>query len=191
MKLEQRRLCRVPLAMAATPAELDTFLAKPLRPLRGLLDPQRLEQVGDDRYTYLSRPYGVAGWTLQPRVLLRACNGEGELLIEQLESRVEGLGAWQERLRFGLEARLRSRPAANAEREGMAVREGMAELEAEALVWAELPAAAVAVAGPVLTLGLQQLLDRLERRCQRGLRRRAEAWLEKQQPPSAPKVSHW
>jgi hypothetical protein len=181
MKLEQRRLCRVPLATTATRAELDTFLAKPLRPLRGLLDPQRLVQVGEDRYSYLSRPYGVAGWTLQPRVLLRACRGEGELLIEQLESRVEGLGAWQERLRFGLEARLR--PGAESE-------QGGAVLEAEARVWAELPAAAVAVAGPVLTLGLQQLLDRLERRCQRGLRRRAEAWLEKQQPPSAPKVSH-
>jgi hypothetical protein len=50
-------------------------------------------------------------------------------------------------------------------------------LEAEARVWAELPAAAVA--GPVLKLGLQQLLDRLERRCQRGLRSRAEAWLER------------
>jgi hypothetical protein len=35
------------------------------------------------------------------------------------------------------------------------------------------------VAGPVLKLGLQQLLDRLERRCQRGLRSRAEAWLER------------
>ncbi len=46
-------------------------------------------------------------------------------------------------------------------------------------MWAELPAAAVAVAGPVLQLALQQLLDRLERRCQRGLRRRAEAWLQK------------
>jgi hypothetical protein len=29
----------------------------------------------------------------------------------------------------------------------------------------------------VLNLALQQLLDRLERRCHKGLRRRAEAWL--------------
>ena len=44
-------------------------------------------------------------------------------------------------------------------------------------MWAELPAAAVLVAGPALNAGLQQLLDRLERRCHNGLRRRAEGWL--------------
>jgi hypothetical protein len=128
-----------------------------------------LQESGADRFTYLSRPYGVAGWTLQPRVLLRAVWDGEVLLIEQLESRVAGLGPWQERLQFGLEARLRPVDLGAA----------VAALEAEARVWAELPAAAAAVAGPVLQLGLQQLLDRLERRCQRGLRRRAEAWLAK------------
>jgi hypothetical protein len=108
----------------------------------------------------------VAGWTLQPQVLLRAAFHDGELLIEQLESRVAGLGAWQERLSFGLEARLRATDLPVA-------------LVAQARVWAELPPVALAVAGPVLNIGLQQLLDRLERRCQRGLRGRAEAWLER------------
>ena len=46
-------------------------------------------------------------------------------------------------------------------RPGEIAERGSAVLEAEALVWAELPAAAVAVAGPVLKIGLQQLLDRL------------------------------
>lgn len=174
MRLEQRRFTPIPLTPAATPEQLHLFLAKPLRPLRGLLDPSRLQRAdpdpAGDTYRYTSRPYGVAGWTLQPRVLLRARYAAGELLIEQLESRVQGLGAWQERLSFGLEARIRP---------GDAPESGSAVLEAEARVWAELPAAAVAVAGPVLTLSLQQLLDRLERRCQRGLRGRAEAWLER------------
>jgi len=172
MRLEQRRFTPIPLTPAATPEQLHLFLANPLRPLRGLLDPSRLQRAdpGGDTYRYTSRPYGVAGWTLQPRVLLRARYAEGELLIEQLESRVQGLGAWQERLSFGLEARIR--PGEDPEW-------GSAMLEAEARVWAELPSAAVAVAGPVLKLGLQQLLDRLERRCQRGLRSRAEAWLER------------
>jgi hypothetical protein len=172
MRLEQCRFTPIPLTPAATPEQLQLFLAKPLRPLRGLLDPSRLQRPdpGGDTYRYTSRPYGVAGWTLQPRVLLRARYVEGELLIEQLESRVQGLGAWQERLSFGLEARIRP---------GDAPERGSAVLEAEARVWAELPAAAVAVAGPVLNIGLQQLLDRLERRCQRGLRGRAEAWLER------------
>jgi hypothetical protein len=171
MKLEKRRICQVRFNPEPNAVVLEAFLAKPLRPLRGLLDPKRLQRAGNDTYTYTSRPYGVVGWTLQPRVLLRAGFREGELLIEQLESRVDGLGAWQEQLSFGLEARLRTSPAAADGAQQPAL------LEAEALVWAELPAAAVAVAGPVLHIGLQQLLDRLERRCQRGLHRRAEAWL--------------
>lgn len=171
MRLEQRRLSRVALDPPASPERLASFLSRPIRPLRGLLHPDRLHQAGPHRYDYVSRPYGVAGWTLQPHVRLEARWQEGVLHLRQLESRVEGLGEWQERLQFGLEAWLRPR----ALEPGAA--ESGAELEAEALVWAELPAAAAVVAGPVLSLGLQQLLDRLERRCHHGLRRRAEAWL--------------
>ncbi len=173
MKLEQHSICQVQFSPAPTAAVLEAFLAKPLRPLRGLLDPKRLQRGGDNTYTYTSRPYGVAGWTLQPRVVLRAGFHQGELLIEQLESRVEGLGGWQDRLSFGLEARLRPCPVAAPGAHQPAA------LQAEARVWADLPAAAAAVAGPVLHIGLQQLLDRLERRCQRGLRSRAESWLER------------
>lgn len=171
MRLEQRRLTRIALTPTPRAAQLEPFLVKPLRPLRGLLDPKRLRRTGYDTYSYTSRPYGVGNWTLQPRVLLRARFHEGELLIEQCESRVDGLGAWQERLSFGLEARLRTCPAAAEGHQQPAV------LEAEAVVWAELPAAAVAVAGPVLNIGVHQFLDRLEYRCQHRLRRHAEAWL--------------
>jgi hypothetical protein len=171
MRLEQRRCCRVALQPAPTATALEAFLAKPLRPLRGLLDPERLHATGADLYAYTSRPYGVGGWTLQPRVELRAQRLRGVLLLELVTCRVEGLGDWQNRLRFGLEARLRSDPAAEV------APEAAATLEAEALVWAEVPGAAAIAATPVLTLALQQLLDRLERRCQQGLRRRAETWL--------------
>ncbi|MCP9927993.1 DUF1997 domain-containing protein [Cyanobium sp. CH-040] len=171
MRLERRRLCRVALDPPASTERLALFLSRPIRPLRGLLHPDRLHQAGPHRYDYVSRPYGVAGWTLQPHVRLEARWQAGVLHLRQLESRVEGLGEWQERLQFGLEAWLRPRELdAGAPERGVV-------LEAEALVWAELPAAAVVVAGPVLSLGLQQLLDRLERRCHQGLRRRAEAWL--------------
>ena len=169
MKLEQTRHCRVPLATQLPSAEqLQAFLSRPLRPLRGLLDPARLQAEGDDQFVYQSRPYAVAGWTLQPRVRLRAhWNGE-RLAIEQLEARVHGLGPWQDRLRFGLAAQLWPH-----------WQDGQAALLAEARVWTEVPAAAAPLATPMLQLGFEQLLDRLERRCQRGLRRRAESWLEK------------
>jgi hypothetical protein len=170
MRFEQRRMCRVVLAHPASPVELAAFLARPVRPLRGLLDPARLQLSGPGLYDYLSRPYGVAGWTLQPRVRLRTHWDGTVLVVEQVACRVEGLSNWQNRLRFGLEARLRPAPASES-----------TALLAEALVWGELAPAAGLVAGPVLKLGMQQLLDRLEGRCQRGLRRRAENWLQRQQ----------
>jgi hypothetical protein len=174
MKLEQRRLCRVALEPPASAEHLAQFLSRPMRPLRGLLHPDRLRSSGPGLYDYVSRPYGVAGWTLQPHVRLEAHWHDRVLHLRQLESRVEGLGEWQQRLRFGLEAWLTPRANdAGAAGDGS----GGAVLQAEALVWAELPAAAVVVAGPVLSLGLQQLLDRLERRCHNGLRRRAQSWL--------------
>lgn len=172
MKLEQRRCSRVALDPAPAPERLAAFLARPIRPLRGLLHPDRLHQAGPHRYDYVSRPYGVAGWTLQPHVRLEARWQQGVLHLRQLESRVEGLGEWQERLQFGLEAWLRPVTPGT---------DGLAELEAEALAWVELPAAAALVAAPVVRLGLQQLLDRLERRCHNGLRRRAEGWLRREQ----------
>ncbi|MCP9889248.1 DUF1997 domain-containing protein [Cyanobium sp. ATX 6A2] len=176
MRLEQRRLCRVALEPPASPERLAQFLSRPIRPLRGLLHADRLQPSGPGLYTYISRPYSVAGWTLQPHVRLEARWQHEALVLRQLESRVEGLGAWQQKLQFGLEARLKP-VAAGGGPAGAAA--GGACLQAEALVWAELPAAAAVVAGPVLNLGLQQLLDRLERRCHHGLRRRAECWLRR------------
>jgi len=176
VRLEQQRTIAVPLtgkAMAGWPvdaseARLHRFLARPIRPLRGLLDPSRLQAAGDDCYVYQSRPYGVAGWTLQPQVTLRA-RWDGQCLaIEQLAARVAGLGEWQERLRFGLAATMRPEISPSS-----------VQLAASAVVWAELPGGAGALVAPVLGLALQQLLDRLERRCQRGLRRRVEAWLDR------------
>ncbi|MEB3201978.1 MAG: DUF1997 domain-containing protein [Synechococcus sp.] len=171
MRLEQQRLCRVVLEPAPSATQLEAFLAKPLRPLRGLLDPGRLESSGPDLFTYASRPYGVAGWVLQPRVALRVQLHRGELVLEQLACRVDGLGDWQDRLQFGLEARLSCDPGAAL------APTAAATLKAQALVWAEVPGAIAIAAAPVVNLALQQLLDRLERRCHRGLRRRAEAWL--------------
>ena len=170
MRLEQVRVCRVVLDAPATQEQLQLFLSRPLLPLRGLLDGERLVRLPGDgeHFTYASRPYRVVGWTLQPRVQLQASWELPQLRITQTVCRVQGLGAWQDQLRFGLEAILRP----------VQQNDGCV-LEAEATVSAELPAAAVTMAAPMLRLGLSQLLDRLERRCQRGLRRKAEAWLQR------------
>jgi hypothetical protein len=170
MKLEQRRRTRVALDQGATLERLAAFLSRPVRPLRGLLHPERLQQVGPHLYDYKSRPYSVAGWILQPHVRLEARWDQGVLHLRQLESRVEGLGQWQDLLHFGLEAWLQPGTDAAGTETSATV------LEAEVLIWARLPGPAAVLAAPVLNLGGQQLLDRLERRCQQGLRRRAEGW---------------
>lgn len=172
MRFERRRQCNVEIQPPATQCELEAFLDRPMRVLRGLLDPSRLKQRGPDSFEYVSRPYGLTSLTVQTRTRLRASWDGTKLLIQQVTIQVEGLGEWQNLLSVGLEASLSTDMQA-----------GSAVLAAKAMVWVELPTAAMA-ASPALHLGLNQLLDRLERRCQKGLRRRAEGWLQRRRDRS-------
>jgi hypothetical protein len=181
-RMELVRLCRVPLLLEPQPtaSEVEAFLSKPIRPLRGLLSPERLSNPEPLIYAYNSRPHQFARWTIQPQVRLKAEFVDRVLLLEQLSCRVEGLGEWQSQLHLGLSARIRAIDHATVGTPTGPVEAGGAQLEAEATAWGLLPASARPLA-PVLRLALTQLLDRMERRCHKGLRRRAEAWLVRQQ----------
>jgi hypothetical protein len=181
-KMELLRLCRVPLQLEQQPTvrELEAFLSKPIRPLRGLLSPERLSNPEPLIYAYNSRPHQLARWTIQPQVRLKAEFVDQALQLEQLSCRVEGLGEWQSQLHLGLSARIRAIDHATVGTPTGPGDAGGAQLEAEATAWGLLPASARPLA-PVLRLALIQLLDRMERRCHKGLRRRAEAWLVRQQ----------
>jgi hypothetical protein len=180
--MELMRLCRVPLQLEPQPtaSEVEAFLSKPIRPLRGLLSPERLSNPEPLIYAYNSRPHQFARWTIQPQVRLKAEFVDQALQLEQLSCRVEGLGEWQSQLQLGLSARIRSVAHTTLGSSTGPGDAGGALLEAEATAWGLLPASARPLA-PVLRLALTQLLDRMERRCHKGLRRRAEAWLVRQQ----------
>lgn len=181
-RLELVRLCRVPLQLDPQPStsQLEAFLARPVRPLRGLLSAERLSNPAPLIYVYNSRPYRLARWTIQPQVRLKAEFVDQALQLQQLSCWVEGLGAWQSQLDLGLSATIRAISLTSVDTLAGPGAEAGAQLEAEAIAWGVLPASARPLA-PVLRLALSQLLDRMERRCHKGLRRRAEAWLLRQQ----------
>lgn len=167
MKLEQRQSCVVSVFPYPTNGQLENFLSKPIRVLRCILDPKRLERVSADTYSYVSSPLRVAGLHLRPTITLRARFQSGELLIDQFSTDIKGLSALYGQLSFGLEARLRVRDESDA-------------LDAEALIWLNLPDLVASALAPVARLVLQQLLDRLERRCRKGINRKFSSWLSRQ-----------
>ncbi len=179
--VELARLCHVPLLLEPQPtaSQLEAFLAKPIRPLRGLLSSERLSHPEPLIYAYNSRPYKFARFTIQPQVRLRAEFVDQALELEQLSCVVQGLGAWQSHLHLGLRATIRAIGPDSAVTPSGTLELPGALLQAEATAWGMLPVSARPLA-PLLRLALSQLLDRMERRCHKGLRRRTEAWLMRQ-----------
>jgi hypothetical protein len=164
MKLEQRRQCFVGVSSKPSAGQLESFLSKPTRVLRCVLDPKRLNKISDDTYSYASRPYKVAGLCLQPSVMLRARFQSGVLSIDQVSADIKGLSALYRQLSFGLEAKLR-------------VSDDAKVLGIEALIWLKLPDLVAPALVPVAGLAMNQLLDRLERRCETGIDHRFALWL--------------
>ncbi|MBD1192873.1 DUF1997 domain-containing protein [Vulcanococcus sp. Clear-D1] len=164
MKLEQSRVCTVQLDSLRDAVQLEDYLSKPVRVLRGLLDPQRLKRAGSETFTYGSRPLTIAGFIIQPKVAIQTRFKDGELQIEHRSKGLPGLGDTYRNFSFGLEARLK------AESKG---------LSAKALVWIEFPGVLDAVVRPAAQLTFRQILDRLENRFQERLPLKAEAWLRR------------
>jgi len=167
MKLEQRRQCVLGVSPKPSAGQLESFLSKPARVLRCVLDPKRLERINDDTYSYASRPYKVAGLCLQPSVRLRARFQSGEFLIDQVSTDIKGLSALYGQLSFGLEAKL-------------SVSDDAEVLDIDALIWLKLPDLAASALAPVAGLAMKQLLDRLEHRCEKGINHRFSLWLSRQ-----------
>ncbi|MEB3172060.1 MAG: DUF1997 domain-containing protein [Synechococcaceae cyanobacterium] len=173
--LVRRRRCRVALPQAAAGAErLEAYLALVDRPLAALLARDRLERLGDGRYLYRSRPFRLLGLTLVPTLELEARWREPWLEVASGACRLVGLGRWEGSLAFGLAARLRAEPAgiAGAEAAAGASPALVGELEVALKLAPAVPGWGRALAGR----GLDQVVDRIERRLRRGLRQDALTW---------------
>jgi hypothetical protein len=159
-ELCRRRPCR--LVIAAPVPALAAYLSRAERPLAALLARERLRVLGADRFTYHSRPLSLLGLALVPQLTLEARWGEEGLAVRSLACRIEGLGRWGQDIGVTLEAGLRPGD------EGL---EGWVRLCLRspllAAGWLRAPAGRA----------MDQQLDRIERRLQRGLHTDLQIWL--------------
>jgi hypothetical protein len=146
----------------ATAASVALYLSRPERPLAALLARDRLRPIGNDRFSYHSRPLELVGRSLVPHLTLEAHWNGDSLELRSLACRIEGLGRWGHDLGVTLEA-------------------GLVPLEAGLDGWVQLclcsPLLSAAWARGLAGRVMEALLDRIERRMQRGLRGDLEAWL--------------
>lgn len=157
------RHCRVPLETErATPERLATYLAQVERPLAALLARDRLERLDEGHFRYRSRPFRLLRFTLVPTLELRAGWQPPRLVVRSGECRILGLGRWERVLAFELAAELV--PVSGA-------LEG--ELQASLATAGSWPGWGRQLAGAAL----DQVVERIERRLLRGLRKDLLTWL--------------
>jgi hypothetical protein len=161
--LLRRRELSLPITdPGASREQLLDYLALVDRPLTALLARERLTAVAPGEFTYRSNPHQVLQWQVVPTLTLRA-EWEGEQLeVRSTSCRLVGLGFGMDSLGFTLEAVL------GAEETGLGG-------------WAEVGFHSRLVDSPIGrrlgTLALEAVLDRIERRVGRGLRKDVGAWL--------------
>jgi len=141
---------------------LQAYLALVDRPLTALLARERLKTVAPGQFTYRSNPYQALHWQVVPTLNLQAGWEADQLKVRSTSCRLVGLRDDMESIGITLEAVLTAE-------------------EAVLSGWAEVGLQSRLVANPigrrVGTLVLETVLDRIERRVGRGLRRDLGAWL--------------
>ena len=160
-----RRRRSIHLALEGTECSAKTigaYLALVDRPLVSLLARERLQQQGRGRFCYRSRPMRLLHRELQQSMILSAEWVDPALQIRSTSCCIEGLGTWGEQLGIALAAELVPAPA------------GLGG-------WAEVGVSSRLMGWPqarqLTNLALDVVLERMERRVQRGLRQDLLAWL--------------
>ncbi len=151
-----------------TAAQLEAYLSDPARPLKALLNRKKVQQSEGGRFYYVSRPYSLLMFSIQPEVIFRARWINASLLIEFEDCTIRGLGKLDSLVFFCCRAKIFP-----GERSLVAEADLSLELKSEsAKVW--IPR------GMLQTMGekaLQLIIERLEKRCQTGLLRGAKRWI--------------
>ena len=151
-----------------TAAQLEAYLSDPARPLKALLNRKKVQQSEGGRFYYVSRPYSLLMFSIQPEVIFRARWINASLLIEFEDCTIRGLGKLDSLVFFCCRAKIFP-----GERSLVAEADLSLELKSEsAKVW--IPR------GMLQTMGekaLQLIIERLEERCRTGLLRGAKRWI--------------
>jgi hypothetical protein len=158
-----RRHFHLPIATpGASQERLATYLALVDRPLMSLLARERLIQEGQGRLTYRSNPHRLLHLEVVPTLSLEARWEEAHLTVKSTGCRLAGLGSWGGRVGFSLGANLEP---------GDGSVSGWAEVALHSRLLRFQGAQGMA------RLALEQVLDRIDRRLERGFRRDVLAWL--------------
>ena len=151
-----------------TAAQLEAYLSDPARPLKALLNRKKVQQSEGGRFYYVSRPYSLLMFSIQPEVIFRARWINASLLIEFEDCTIRGLGKLDSLVFFCCRAKIFP-----GERSLVAEADLSLELKSEsAAVW--IPRSVLQSMGEK---ALQLIIERLEKRCQTGLLRGAKRWI--------------
>ncbi len=158
-----RRRILLPIpAPAASRDRLTTYLALVDRPLTSLLARERLSQVAPGRLIYRSNPYRLLHLEVVPTLSLAARWVEGRLEVASTACRLEGLGGWGGNVGFRLGATLEPGEGAISGWAEVALQSRMIGLQG---------------AQRVACRALEHVLDRIERRLERGFQKDVVAWM--------------
>jgi hypothetical protein len=161
--LRRRRELRLTISGSTDSRDhLTAYLAQVDRPLTALLARERLYPQNPGHFLYRSNPYQILRWQVAPTVALVATWHNNQLEVRSTRCFLAGAGEWGESLGFSLMAVLQGEPA------GLS---GWAEAGLNSHVVNSQ------IARGLAARAMEAVLDRIERRVQRGLRKDLETWL--------------
>ena len=151
-----------------TAAQLEAYLSEPARPLKALLNRKKVRQSAGGRFHYVSRPYSLLMFRLQPEVVFRADWADSTLQIVFEDCTIRGLGKLDSLVLFCCSARIFAK-------DKYLVGEADISLEIKSEPSMILMPRSLLKAMGEKALGL--IVERLEKRCRAGLVRGAEKWV--------------
>ena len=159
----ERQLLLPITAPRASREQLASYLSQVDRPVSALMARERIRREDSGVFLYESRSHRILHLEVKPTLLLSA-GWDGERLeVRSLECRLVGLGEWQGAVTVSLESSLTA---------GEGTLLGWVQVSiVSRLAW--LPGGRA-----LARLVLEHVLDRLQRRLERGLHRDLLVWLE-------------
>ena len=148
--------------------QLQGYLAQPGRPLKALLNRNKVERFADGGFLYASRPYQLLNFQLQPEVVLRSSWDGDQLIILFEHCTIHGLGRLQDLVQFQCQAWIRP------EQERLMAKADLSLELSPSGAGALVPERLMQRTGDV---ALRLVTDRLEKRCRTGLRKGALNWI--------------
>ena len=152
-----------------TAAQLEAYLSDPARPLKALLNRKKVHQAEGGRFYYVSRPYSLLMFCIQPEVVFRARWIDSSLQIEFEDCTIRGLGNLDSLVLFSCHAKI-----SPGDMNFFAEADLSLELKSEStIVW--IPRGVLQAMGEK---ALQLIIERLEKRCRTGLLRGVKGWIK-------------